>query len=69
MGRGDVRLALVRIIGLSRPIRNSGRLAWSLDQLKGVAPALESEKEVGSSEFRADVAHFPNKHKFGIQGI
>jgi len=32
-------------------------------------PALESEKEVGSSEFGADFAHFENKHEFGIPGV
>jgi len=44
-------------------------MAVSLDRLKQVEPALESEKEVGSSEFGADFAHFPTKHAFGIQSM
>jgi hypothetical protein len=65
MERGGVRRALSRIVR----IRNSGRMAWSPNQLRRAKPALESEKEVGSSEFGADFAHFPNRHEFGIQGV
>ena len=65
MERGGVRRALSHIVR----IRNSGRMAWSPNQLRRAKPALESEKEVGSSEFGADFAHFPTKHAFGIQSI
>jgi hypothetical protein len=65
MERGGVRQALSHTVR----IRNSGRMAWSPNQLRRAKPALESEEEVGSSEFGADFAHFPTKHAFGIQSI
>jgi len=54
MERGGVRRALSHTVR----IRNSGRMAWSPNQLRRAKPALESEKEVGSSEFGADFAQW-----------
>lgn len=39
------------------------------DSRKGSEPALESEKEVGSSELGTYLAHFSCKHEFGIQSV